>query len=316
MNEEEKEKLKEQLKASMSKDHFKEHRSEEKKEENTAKEPEENKSLTPNLEEINLSGNLKKQENIEKKNNLTVPMLISIVLILIIAIVYLFYKQNEIINNFTQKEITIKEELKTLQENINISKEEDNNKETPKETKEEPILVKEESVSINSEKNIDTEEKIEELKPIIQEVIKVEKIVKELVNVDNFKEFYNSSKFVELKCYDYEIASILPSSKCKKELTLFLEKNKNSLRFEIIPVIDENEKELFKNFDYIKLDNIPKSTNLKRFVLRGLSRERVLEISWELKQKLGKDIILTPTNYYVESRAENRGVIVRAYYNK
>lgn len=315
MNEEEKEKLKEQLKASMSKDHFKDHRTEEKKEQDDIKEDDQKKSITPNLEEINLSGTFNKQENTKNKNNLTVPTLISIVLVLVIAIIYLFYRQNEIINNFAQKELTIKEELKSLQENLNETKEEPI-KQMSDEITEEKTPSKEELPIVVTKENDNIEEKPEEIKPTIQEIIKVEKIVKELVNVDNFKEFYNSSKFIELKCYDYEIASISPSNKCKKELNVFLEKNKNSLRFEIIPVIDENEKELFKSFDSIKLNNIPKSTNLKRFVLRGLSRERVLEISWELKQKLGKDVILTPTNYYVESRAQNRGVIVRAYYNK
>lgn len=53
---------------------------------------------------------------------------------------------------------------------------------------------------------------------------------------------------------------------------------------------------------------------VKEYMYRGLSRERVLETSSQIKSILGEDIILTPTNYYVKSTKNNKGVIIRAYH--
>ncbi len=53
---------------------------------------------------------------------------------------------------------------------------------------------------------------------------------------------------------------------------------------------------------------------VKEYMFRGLSRERVLETSWQIKDILGEDTVLTPTNYYVKSKKNNKGIIIKAYH--
>jgi len=53
---------------------------------------------------------------------------------------------------------------------------------------------------------------------------------------------------------------------------------------------------------------------VKEYMYRGLSRERVLETTWYIKDVLGEDTILTPTNYYVKSKKNNKGIIIKAYH--
>ena len=150
----------------------------------------------------------------------------------------------------------------------------------------------------------------------IKEVIK-EKIVTKIVDLDkkNFKKFYNSSKYNTLKCYKFKSADVFPDSQCKADLTKFLKNNANALRFEVVPVIAEDDDKIFlKMQSNIQSMDESFQKKVKEYMYKGLSRDRVLETSWYIKDQLGEDTILTPTNYYVKSKKDNKGVIIKAYY--
>ena len=46
--------------------------------------------------------------------------------------------------------------------------------------------------------------------------------------------------------------------------------------------------------------------------MEGLSRKRVLEASWHVKKRLGKEAIITYVNYIADT-ADKRGFTIRAY---
>lgn len=200
----------------------------------------------------------------------------SIIILVLFFCIYLLNKQNNNINELESKISSLnKKEVQTL-----------------KETK--PIIK---------------EKKVIEEKEIIKEI----KVVDKNLTREKFKEFYNSTKAVRITCYDYNAGAIQPSKSCLNKVHNFLDKNKNALRFEIIPVVDKEDKALFDGIENTKLKNYSTPQRLKKYALRGLSRDRVLELTWNIKQIAGQDIVLTPTNYFVESQKSNKGVIIKAY---
>lgn len=253
------------------------------------------KEQTSNKEVIIPSIRNKKKEN--RDINTLLYLVGIIALLLFLVVIYLFInkdnlsKSNLVTNN---KEITTekfyKEKIKKDTENI---------------------------VSINNDKVV-KEPIIKEVKPkeIIKEIIK-EKIVTKIVKLDkkNFKTYYNSSKYNSLKCYNFKAGNIFPTSLCKNNLAKFLKDNKNAIRFEVIPVISKSDNIVFNKMQS-NLKNMDKTfqNRVKEYMYRGLSRERVLETTWYIKDILGVDTILTPTNYYVKSKKNNKGIIVKAYH--
>jgi len=147
-----------------------------------------------------------------------------------------------------------------------------------------------------------------------KEIIKEIKVIDEKLTKETFQEFYNSRKFEKFTCYDYNAGAIQPSKKCLDNLHNFLEKNKNAIRLEIIPVVSNEDKKLFDGIEEIELENYSTPQRLTKYALRGLSRDRVLELTWNIKQISGINLVLTPTNYYVESSKNNKGVLIKAYY--
>lgn len=282
MEEQKKEEIKELLKKSVTTDHFKEHKIERNKnKENTNSKDEKiekKKTQKPNLE---------KSINKEEKKNLTLPVIGIFAILIFTAIVFLFNRQNEII-----------QDLKVEQKQIHESKK---------------IIVKKEKETIKNEVINIPNPKVETLIQI-KEVIKEVKISDENLTKKKFKEFYNSRKFNKLTCYDYKAATIMPTTSCKEQMKDFLEKNKKAIRLEVIAVLGKDDIEAFKGIEDIKLENYSKSNKLKTYALRGLARDRVLELSWQIKQILGKDTILTPTNYFVESVKNNKGILIKAYH--
>ncbi len=217
----------------------------------------------------------KPSKDTSSSNTILISLVIAIVLLL--AAIFLIYKQNN--------------SIKVLQSDIKKLKEvEASTKEVLK-----PIIK---------------EKKIVEEKEIIKEV----KVVDSQLTKEKFKEFYNSRKFNKLTCYDYNVGGIQPTKKCISNLENFLKDNSNALRIEIIPVISKEDKAIFEGIEKIDLKNYSTEKRLKKYALRGLSRDRVLELTWKIKKMDNKDIVLTPTNYFVESQKNNRGVIIKAYY--
>lgn len=257
----------------------------------------------------------KKQEN--KNLNITLILTSIIALLLLIATIYIFTKEENIekkqTKEMTQAQEEVKKEIlepktKALEK---ITEQTPLNKESEKEV---------EKIKAVEEIKKETEEVLkpsnETQKPKIKEIVK-EVVVTKVVNLEksNFKEYYNSLKYKSLKCYDFKAGDIFPNKKCKSDLKTFLEKNKKALRFEVIPVIAEDDNLVFTKMEAnLKTMDENFKNRVKEYMFRGLSRERVLETSWEIKEILGEDVILTPTNYYVKSKKNNKGVIIKAYH--
>lgn len=208
-------------------------------------------------------------------------------------------------------------------DNLSKSNTVTNNKMTPakvytKEVKENKEVIKETIVKVQENtKEIIKEEKPKEIiKEVIKEVIK-EKIVTKVVPLDkkNFKSYYNSTKYNSLKCYNFKAGDIFPTSICKNNLVKFLKDNKNAIRFEIVSVIGKSDNIIFNKMqENIKSMDKAFQNRVKEYMNKGLSRERVLETTWYIKDILGEDTILTPTNYYVKSKKNNKGIIIKAYH--
>ena len=152
-------------------------------------------------------------------------------------------------------------------------------------------------------KEIITTKKIEGLiKP--KEITKEKIITITKIDKKNFREIYYSDKFKTFKCYDYEGANFTPSKFCKKSLINFAKNNKEALRFQVISVISNKDINSYTNFKQATQD----------LLLNGLSIKRISEITWDVKRVLGNDIIITSNNYYVKSKENNSGIILKAYY--
>ncbi len=286
-------KLKEEVKQTTTKKTSKENSEEYKKEES----PLNKKVKIPNIRD-------KKRENINI--NIILYLTMIIVILLLSIVIYLFLKEpKEQKNQATIKKEKIIEEEKTIKEKF----------ESPDEETQDKIEINNLEKKLIENEGIGKETKH---KPKIQikEIIK-EKVVTKVTKLDkkNFKEYYNSTKYNTLKCYNFEAGNIFPDKECTNSLEKFLTTNKNAIRFEVIPVIADVDYTIFKNLDE-NIKNLDKNyqERIKEYMLRGLSRERVLETSWRIKDVLGKDTILTPTNYYVKSKKDNKGVIIKAYH--
>ncbi|MFV0561839.1 hypothetical protein [Malaciobacter mytili] len=157
---------------------------------------------------------------------------------------------------------------------------------------------------INNPKKIEIqkEPKVEE-KIILKEVI-IEKQIP--ITKEKFKEIFLSKNFNLAKCYDYKAFQIKLDNSCKDNLKKFLLNNTQALRFEIIAVIN--------NEDIKKATVLSNDKTLQEYILKGMARHRVLEVSWYTKEVLGNEILLTPVNYYLSSKKQNKGVMIKAYY--
>ncbi|WP_419764513.1 MAG: hypothetical protein ACNI28_12130 [Arcobacter sp.] len=149
-----------------------------------------------------------------------------------------------------------------------------------------------------------------EPKEIIKEVIK-EKIVTATNEIDDktLKNYFNSQKFEIYKCYDFKVGQTIFPNECKKSLKEFLAKNKDSFKLEVTAVISPDDKVIYKNVNLNDADE-----KIKEYILRGFSRERVLETTFYITDVLKDDTILTPVNYYVTSKKLSKGIIIKAYY--
>lgn len=96
----------------------------------------------------------------------------------------------------------------------------------------------------------------------------------------------------------------------------FLLDNRNANRFEIVPLISENDSIIYKSIkNDIKNQEEALNKKVKEYLFIGLATERILESVWYIKKILGEDTIVTSSQYYVKSENENeQGVIIRAYH--
>lgn len=336
-------KLKEEIKNNAIKKEFIKEQIKEQEDNEIKNIEEEIKTTNAKAKEEVIIPDIRKNKKEEKGLNLFLYLVIIITILLLSITVYLFTSPSQKTNQIKskQKEIIIepkntKEELvlinkdkKEISEKILILEkdidkkienivtqnieEQKNKEENKEENEEENKTTKKQDAPLALKSK--TEAKSEEVK-IVKEDIK-EKIVTKTIklNKKDFKKYYNSLKYNTLKCYNYKAGDIFPTTKCKADLKKFLFANKNALRFEVIPVIAEDDNKNFykmeKNIE--KMDKNFKA-KVKEYMAKGLSRERIIETSWYIKNILGKDTILTPTNYYVKSKEKNKGIIVKAYH--
>lgn len=334
MEEEQKEEIKKILQESIAKSNQKKEKLKEEEPEEIKEEPKEEppvnndeETIAPLKEEKEevFEENHIKINSISKDNNYSniLPTLIVVATLLLVAVIFSFIKDDLLKEEVVEdkpivmkrvypKEVSNeniqKEEVKTVTENKNdeVNKEETKTQE-PKEIIEKAQEKEEES---KTTKPIVKETKKEAIE---QRVVKIVEIQRETLSTPAFKKFYNGLDYEKVTCYDYIAGSTHATKACKTKVKKFLEKNKSSIRFEIIGVLGEDDFKIFNKLNNIKIDSYGKSNKLKEFVYRGLARERVLEISWNVKEVLGEDTILTPTNYYVKSQKNNKGFIIKAF---
>ena len=118
-----------------------------------------------------------------------------------------------------------------------------------------------------------------------------------------------SKNYKILKCYDLKPGAFYLTGKCKKDITKFAKDNSRAIRFEIIGVVDKLDFTSVYKKDLTSKNAI----ELQKYNSMGLARYRVLETSWYLNELL-KSSVLTPVNYTITSKKNNRGSIIRAYY--
>lgn len=258
-------------------------------------------------EEVKIPFIKDKEHDEEKESNLLLYLVSIVAALLLILTIYLFTS-----DNFNTKTINV-ETADTQEPKSNEIKQ------VVKEELDKVVKELGDEIEKKAEKEDDSKtivENIKEPKEIVKTVVQKQIVEKEVIlEKGNFKKFYNSLKFNTLKCYDFKAANTKPDESCLKQLKPFLDKNKDAIRFEVIPVMAKDDNQLFEGMKKV-LNNNDKNyvEKVKEYMLRGLSRQRVLEVSWKIKDILGEDIVLTPTNYYVKSKENNKGVLIRAYH--
>lgn len=237
--------------------------------------------------ELNSILNENKDPIEEKKSPFIFILLLIISLVAVyFAIMYFNVKDTKLVKDDNNKY------KKIIEENILLTTQN-------KETQEELEKLKKQITEMLEEKIVNEKEnKKEELKEDDTTIIPAS------VDKNSFKKIYFSDKSNILKCYDFSQIAIAPTNTCLNDLKTFLEKNTNALRFQIIPVLSDDDEKAFSKFD--------KET--KNSLLNGVSTQRVTETIWQVKKVLGNDIIITADSYYVKSEKGNSGFILKAYY--
>jgi 5-bromo-4-chloroindolyl phosphate hydrolysis protein len=139
-----------------------------------------------------------------------------------------------------------------------------------------------------------------------------EKVIKKIVQIGEMIDKTNSNTYT---CKSFESGGIVIPGRCEKELFDFLQTNQDAKLFEIIGLVDDTEFRLIKNLEEVY--GTQKIKDIKKYVQRGLSRQRVIEMTWLIKeyfhQKGDHDFKLNAVNYTLYSK-HKRGFVLKAYY--
>ncbi|RXK02938.1 hypothetical protein [Halarcobacter bivalviorum] len=180
---------------------------------------------------------------------------------------------------------------------------------------EKKVLIEEPKVV---EKEVIIEKVVEQPKEI--EVIKekvVTKVETQIVDLDNknFRKFYYTQKSKILRCYDFKADSSLLTKECQERITNFVKNTKNLTRIEIIAVVADEDNVVYNEIKD-DIQNQPKHVQkrVREYLIRGFSRERVIETASFIRDNLNEYAVVTPTNYYVKSAKDNKGVIIKGFY--
>ena len=309
MEENKADEIKEALKNTMDLDTIEEQLKEKTSRKSTAPKREPKKETSPLSDPYpNIKLNISEEKR--RKNNNLNAIIIILVLITILLFSLLYFQLNNVEENIDSKTPDKIEKKIDEKEVIKVNE--------PKEIKVEEKEIQKNEIVAKILKKTENKDIIE----IPKETVAIKEEVKESLKEEkyniiskekSFKDYYNSTKYKKLTCYDFKAGTTRPTDACKKELKKFLITNKDTIRLEVIAVIGEDDIKLFDKLDNIKLNNL-KSNKVKDFMLRGLGRERVLETTWFIKETLGDDVVLTPTNYYVTSKKNNKGFLIKAYH--
>lgn len=123
-----------------------------------------------------------------------------------------------------------------------------------------------------------------------------------------------SKRYNAIGCYDEVEGTKIINQACKDKISRFLVQNKkDSIKFEIIAVLDTKDKAFINN----KVDQVDSSSaikgSLEEYMTQGLARTRVLEAAYLVKKVLGEKVLISYVNYIAETE-NKRGITIRAYY--
>lgn len=195
-----------------------------------------------------------------------------------------FYQHNTKINQLTQK-------IKMLESKINNSVE--------------PKIV-EKIIKVPVEKIV---------KVPVEKIVEVERIMAVPISVqaENDEESMSSSSaksYDTFTCKNLEEGSIKITSSCIKELHNFIDENKNAKKYEVIGMVDNTD---FKFINKLKdVYGAKKIKELSKYSQIGLSRQRVIEASWVIREYIGDYKNIKTVNYTITT-SNKKGFVVRAY---
>lgn len=108
-----------------------------------------------------------------------------------------------------------------------------------------------------------------------------------------------------IKCYDMKIAQANLTSKCKKDISKFLNQKTKISKVEIISLIDKNDKNFYKE----KIKN----KKLLKSLYKALGNDRNYEVVWHLQNNLNLSIPINISTYFISSKKNNKGVHIKFY---
>lgn len=118
------------------------------------------------------------------------------------------------------------------------------------------------------------------------------------------KDKIKKQKYKSITCATTPIGLKSMPRECIVKFRKFLKANaKTTVRFQIIPLMDKSDEK------FIQANSSKKTKELLKF---GISRSRVLEAAWLVKDTLGKEALISYVSYIAQSKTK-RGIIIRAY---
>ena len=146
----------------------------------------------------------------------------------------------------------------------------------------------------------------------VEKIVEVAKIMTVPITVqpDNDNINLKETKYNTFTCKDLEEGSIVITKSCVKQLQNFLDENKDAKKFEVIGMVDNTE---FKFINKLKdVYGAKKVKNLSKYSQIGLSRQRVIEASWVVREYIGDYKNIKTVNYTINT-TNKKGFVVRAY---
>ncbi len=253
-------------------------------------------------------------ENVEQRNVLLYS-LSSVFVVVLGFIIYIYLnfdmiKKGDLTNKYIKTDEITFYSLPTYVQNEYINKSSSRNKIDTINQKVEQLKKKNKILVNEKDKLLQTITKHKEQSNIIKKQI-IEVVEDKNVSIkvsDNQSVF---KKFDVFKCYDMGDGGFYQSDASIENLNKFLENHKDAKYFEIIGVINKLDFKLLREAKS-QLNN--KQLNLiEQLSQLGLSRKRVIEGTWNIKQYLGEDVSLKVVNYTITSQKDHKGFVIRAY---